>query len=201
MADVNSLTLDAASWVEPRAWVAAAQALRDRYLEEIAILIKAAKLRQVLKGIGGDGRPLEPRIRPRADGATGKPLSPHRRESRSYKWVRTSVSRARGLVTVWWSHGWGRILGYHARGEVIGTFLRNLLDFPPGVLTWLKGRARALWRSLAEPALRALAAVRGAQAPAPRTSEAAERRAFLRRHPDLREYVIPRPYRPKGARR
>ncbi len=147
MAGPNTLTLDARGWIDPREW-AASPWLHAPYLAEMARVAREAKQRQVLRGVGSDGQPLEPRIRPRADGATGKPLTPHRTESRTYKWVRASVSRAKGTVSVFWSHGWQKILTYHAEGRVIGTYKRDVIGFPPGVLAWLKGRGRRVWAEL-----------------------------------------------------
>jgi hypothetical protein len=152
VADVNACKLQVASWIPPREWAAAPDRVRDRWLDGVCDLAASAKRRQVRLGIGSDGRPL-PAVKPssRPDGATGKPLDPHFGGSRSVKWLRAVPGRKAGTVTLYWSHGFGRILGYHARGEVIGAYIRDIIAFPPSIERTLKADARALWRRMNAP--------------------------------------------------
>lgn len=76
---------------------------------------------------------------PRPDGAEGPPLNPHNRQSRSQKWLRATP--AKGHVTIWWSHGWGKILGYHAEGVVIGAFKRDVIGLTPAGEKYVYRRA------------------------------------------------------------
>ena len=72
---------------------------------------------QIRKGVGRDGKKLK-RVQPksRPDHATGEPLDPHYGESRSVKWLRSAARKTKRGISLYWSHGWGRILGYHADG-------------------------------------------------------------------------------------
>lgn len=69
------------------------------------------------------------RQKPREDGAAGPVLAPHNRTSRTHTRMRASMGKAH--VTVWWSHGWGTILGYHADGVVIGAYKRDHIGLTP----------------------------------------------------------------------
>ena len=64
---------------------------------------------------------------------------PHNRQSRSQKWLRATP--AKGHVTIWWSHGWGKILGYHAEGVVIGAFKRDVIGLTPAGEKYVYRRA------------------------------------------------------------
>jgi hypothetical protein len=149
MADRNALVLPVVDWVDPDEWAAATPLRRDRYLRAVAELAKDAKRDQVRRGIGSDGRRLA-KVKPssRPDHADGPPLSPHRARSRSLRWLRSAVGKVAGTATLFWSHGWGRILGYHARGEVLGAYIRDVIDFDPASERRLRSRARTLWKTL-----------------------------------------------------
>lgn len=149
MADANAIRLPAAEWVGP-AWEGAPDGLRRRYLEYVAGLARAAKLRELRRGVGVDGDRLR-RVKrsSRPDGATGPPLSPHRAASRAQKWIRASVGT--GHVTLWWSHGWGQILGYHRAGSA-RLPVRNVIGLTDPDMVRLRAEARRYWRSLAGPA-------------------------------------------------
>jgi hypothetical protein len=148
MADrTNSLTLDVSSWVPADEWGRADERTRHAYLDECCRLARRAKEAQVLRAQGADGAKLEKRKRPRPDGAKGPVLAPHRTESRTYKWVRCSPAKKRGAVVLWWSHSWGRVVGYHAGGKVPGAPVRDVIGFPIGVLNRLKSDARSWWRN------------------------------------------------------
>jgi hypothetical protein len=106
----------------------ATPAQRRRALDHARDTALRLKRRELRRGKGVDGRPLKP-VQPasRPDGAKGPPLSPHQAESRSQRWLRATIGAKAGTVTLWWSHGWGRILGYHARGEVRGAPVRDVI--------------------------------------------------------------------------
>src|SRR4051812_4100607 len=112
MADSNAIVLAVAI----PAGATAHQRLRALdHARGYALLLKRRELR---RGVGVSGarlKAVKPESRP--DGAKGPPLSPHQAESRSQKWLRASISHRNATVTLWWSHGWGRILNYHRDGN------------------------------------------------------------------------------------
>lgn len=116
MADENAITIPIPIPDGDPLWTSATPALRSRYYQHAADQARVLKLRRLRRGLDYRGRPMAP-VKPksRPDGATGPPLSPHQPESRTQKWIRASISQRNGTVTLWWSHGWGQILGYHQR--------------------------------------------------------------------------------------
>jgi hypothetical protein len=102
---------------------------------------------QLRRGIGRDGQQLKP-VKPssRPDGARGKPLVPHNAASRTSKWLRYSIRK--DGVTLWWSHGWATILGYHRRGEGhlpvrdVGPSDATLRRLKSGMAEWWRRRHR-----------------------------------------------------------
>lgn len=150
MADQNAIVL---TDIEPpptdRAWQQATEGVRLRYYQHAADEALSLKLKELRKGIGVDGQKLHPVLpKYRPDGATGPPLSPHRPESRSQKWLRSSIGMKAGTITLWWSHGWGEILGYHARGEVIGAYLRDVIGLTAASRNALKLEMRRWWAAV-----------------------------------------------------
>lgn len=150
MADANSFTLDAAAWVDPRQWAAAPEALRRRYLARVGELATRRKRWEQARRLDARGKALLPRLDPRADGANGPPLSPHRAESRTAKWLRSSVGLKAGSVTCWWSHGWGKVLGYHRAGirSRVGLRRRDVIGLTPAGEKKVRDEARSSWRAL-----------------------------------------------------
>jgi hypothetical protein len=149
VADGNAIVLDAASWVDPAAWAKAPEHARSRYLKRCGELAIARKRGELRRGLGVDGKPLaavKPSSRP--DHATGKPLDPHYGASRSVRLIRAHVGARGGTVTLAWSHGFGRILGYHAAGTVPGAPVRDVLGLTQASERWIKAEARAFWRNL-----------------------------------------------------
>ena len=145
MADANAITLDAAAWLPPHEWAAAPEFLRRKYLERVRDLAIFRKRDELRRGLGVDGEKLIPRKHPRADGAKGPPLIPHRVDSRTWKRVRGSIGK--GHVTIWWGAGWGKVLGYHREGA--GPLpVRDVIGFTPAGGRWLRDRARDYWRSI-----------------------------------------------------
>jgi hypothetical protein len=150
--DRNRIELTPSAWIDPAEWEAATTVTHLRYLNhvgETAVRLKRSELR---RGIGADGAPLAPvRRESRPDGATGKPLDPHYGASRSVANLRAAVGLAKGTVTLWWTGrvrglAFGAILGYHARGEVRGAPVRDVLDLTEGDLEKLQADARRFWK-------------------------------------------------------
>lgn len=150
MADQNSLRLDATSFLPEGEWAAATDARRRRYLDRAGDFAVRLKLRQVRLGIGADGRRLR-KVRPssRPDNATGKPLDPHYGQSRAVRWLRDSAGAKAGTVTLWWSHGWGEVLGYHARGEVKGAPTRDVIGWPVTYRREFERLCMRFWKTMA----------------------------------------------------
>ncbi len=128
MADANTFRLDKTP--DPKLWDRADESQRKGYwkrLGELALIRKRWELDRALDASTGQKMPA--RINPRDDGADGPVLTPHGSASRTHKWLRFTAGKAH--VTVWWSHGWGKILGYHADGLVIGTYKRDVIGLTP----------------------------------------------------------------------
>ncbi len=149
MADGNAIVLPAASWVDPREWSGAPESTRVRYLKRCGELMVARKRFEVGRSLGVDGKPLAPRKHPRPDHATGPVLAPHRAGSRTWRLMRATIGLRGGTVTLHWSHSWGRVLGYWARGEVPHAPPRDLLGFTPAGHRWVRAEARAFWWAIA----------------------------------------------------
>jgi hypothetical protein len=141
--------------IEPKgeAWDNATPADRRAYYQragELALVIKRDEIR---RGIGYDGKPLEPVLpSSRPDGAKGKPLDPHYARSRTYRLLAMRV--ATNGVTLFWHSGhgrkqklpWATILGYHADGVVIGAPMRDVVSsISPAGMRKLKARALQWW--------------------------------------------------------
>ena len=150
MPDVNTLVLNAADWVPSSQWRRASRRTKQRYLDGMSAKAQRYKLRQIEKSQGANARQLAARKRERPDKADGPVLAPHNDTSRSEKWIRTAVSVNRGTIAVFWSHGWGRILGYHREG--VGRFgavpVRNIIDYPKYMLNQLQAEARQYWKDI-----------------------------------------------------
>lgn len=115
MADKNAIVLEGLFPAEP--WGRASSRDRAAAMRFARDSAEGLLKGQVRLGIGRDGKPLKAvKAASRPDGADGKPLDPHYGESRTVRWLRSSAGLATRGVTLWWSHGWGRILGYHAEG-------------------------------------------------------------------------------------
>lgn len=200
MADINSFTVSAAAWVPADQWAAATDALRRRYLVRVGELAIVRKKKELQTGIGVDGSPLA-KVKPasRPDGGTGKPLEPHYAESRSVKWLRSSPGLSGGTVTIWWSHGWGRILGYHARGEVKGAPVRDVIGLTKSDTLDLQGAARAFWKAIVgQPKVAAKVAAKPAPKPAPKPKPTARPKPATPK-PTARPAKLPKPTAPAPA--
>ena len=116
-------------------WRSASPDLRRRFYQYAAETARALKLARLRKGEDVWGQPMVPVLsRSRRDRAAGPPLSPHRSESRTQKWLRASVGQRAKTIRLWWSHGWGRILDYHRAGVpraggAHGVVVRDVIGF------------------------------------------------------------------------
>lgn len=145
-----SIELEAATWVPRREWEMANVAMRKDYLTRVCEIAVFYKNNMSLRGIGVDGDPFVP-VKPksRPDRATGKPIDPHFKESRVVRLLRASANVRNGRVTLWWSHGWGQIMGYHAyRHGPRALPVRNAIGFDRASLLKVKNRARLYWDAL-----------------------------------------------------
>ena len=118
---------------------------RRGYWREVAVLSRDEVYRQLHKGIGANGEKLPPRRRPRRDHANGPVLSPHWSDSRfrtELRWQGTPDG-----AVLWWRSPWGRIVGYHARGEVRGAPARNVIGITVQGQERVKKKAAEWWAS------------------------------------------------------
>lgn len=113
------------------------------YWRQIALYARDEKYRELRKGIGVDGRKLPPRKHPRSDRATGVVLVPHWSDSRfitELRWEGTPTG-----AVLWWKSPWGRIVRYHALGEVRGAPVRNTVGLTSAGLDRVKRKAEKWW--------------------------------------------------------
>ena len=130
------------------AWAQASRDDREAFWDNVALLARDAKYRELTKGIGVDGKRLARRKRPRSDHATGPVLSPHWQDSR----FRTQLMWAGGHdgAVLWWKAPWGRIVGYHARGEVKGGPVRNVVGLTAESQEAIRRKALKWWAGQVE---------------------------------------------------
>lgn len=144
-----SIVLDAANWLPRREWERANIATRKEYLTRVCEIAVFYKNNMSLRGIDVDGEEFTP-IKPqfRKDHATGAPIDPHYKKSRVIRLLRASAHVRSGRVTLWWSHGWGRIMGIHAYSNGIRLPVRNAIGFDRASLLKVKNRARLFWDAM-----------------------------------------------------
>lgn len=127
---------------------------RKAYWTRVGELAIQVKRREVLRGIGADGRPLI-KVRPssRPDHAKGPALVPHYAQSRTLRLLAMRVSE-NGVTLFWHSgHGrkqklpWATILGFHADGVVIGAYVRNTIGISPAGMRKIEREAKQWWRN------------------------------------------------------
>lgn len=115
-------------------------------LAEMALFLKR---REIVRGIGPDGKKFKPRKHPRADGADGAPLSPHGMESRTAALL--AAHEAVDFVTLFWRaksrKSWAKILGYHAMGMVRGAPIRDEFGLSPKTQRQIKADMALWWRT------------------------------------------------------
>jgi len=143
MASENSFTLRI-DFDAPE-WEGITEALKRQVLVRYAELIKERKHWELDRALDAEtGEKMPARQKPRPDGASGPVLTPHNRQSRSHRYMRHSVGKAH--VTIWWSHGWGTVLGYHADGVVIGAFKRDVIGLTPAGVRKVDRQIQDYWR-------------------------------------------------------
>ncbi|HWE39525.1 MAG TPA: hypothetical protein VG406_23450 [Isosphaeraceae bacterium] len=139
-----------------------------RLVRDVALAVKD---RELAAGLDKDGRelaavrPRRPRYRSgrRLD---GPPLMPHRALSRTRRLLRGRAD-ARG-VTFSWARGWGRILGYHAAGQVRGAPDRDVIGLSRAGRALVAATALRRWAGkYGPPRTPALDLPRDLAAPAP----------------------------------
>jgi hypothetical protein len=130
------------------AWATASRDDREAYWDNVAILARDAKYAELRKGIGVDGQRLPPRKRGRHDRASGPVLIPHWSDSR----FRTQLMAAgsKDGAVLWWKAPWGRIVGYHARGEVRGAPIRNVVGLTSESAEAVRRKSLKWWAGMAD---------------------------------------------------
>lgn len=146
MTDANSVIFRPAEWLPPGDWTHADARLKGDYLAYVADLARRVKVEQLRRAMGADGERLIRRKQARKDNARGPVLSPHYTNSRTQKWLNATSNKRDETVTVFWKFGWGRILGFHARGEVRGAPVRNVIDYAPAIEREIRKLAADWWR-------------------------------------------------------
>ncbi len=139
-----SRRVDVAEWIGRREFERADPFTRRAYVDFCAGRLKEAKRRQIIQGIGADGRPM-PRVQPdsRPDGTRDRPLIPHDDASRTLRLLKLTPNANTGFVTFHWL-GWTTILGYHAAGA--GHLpVRDVYGTPGRFLRQPKAEARSWW--------------------------------------------------------
>jgi len=133
------------------AWETATDVMRAAFWEILARWVRIRKDRELARGLGVSGSRLPPLRAPRTGrlkGFTGPPLMPRREFSRSRR--NLVVTSSDDSVTGRWRSGWGRIVGYHARGLVRGAPVRDIVGLTDQGLRFAIRQARREWRELFE---------------------------------------------------
>lgn len=129
-------------------WRRASDAARRTFWRRLGEFAVAVKRDEIRRGIGVDGRPLDPVLpSSRPDGAAGKPLAPHFGGSRTSKLLAVSAT-PNGSKVYWRASGrvsWATILGYHADGVVHGAPIRDTIGLSPAGWRKVEAQARTLW--------------------------------------------------------
>lgn len=146
MASLNSIVLRVVEPKDDPRWEDAPDAIKAKFYAHMADYATSLKLTELRKGKDVHGKPLHPvQMKYRKDGATGPPLSPHQPESRTQKWLKAAVSRAKGTVTLYWPSSWGKILGYHARELRIE---RDVIGLTPADQKRFQDEAKLYWKRI-----------------------------------------------------
>ncbi len=134
----------AGSDCEPESgWARATVPQRRGYWAYLAKRAYDEKIRELNAGVGVDGSKLARRLRPRRDRADGPPLLPHWTESR----FRTELGyeATQDQAVLYWRAPWAEIVGYHARGEVPGAPVRNVVGLTDRGFERVVNAARKWW--------------------------------------------------------
>jgi hypothetical protein len=147
VADHNAIVLSAADCgapVDSLGWRTAPASQREAFLREAGRVAVELLRGQLARGLDKDGRRMPPRkVRRLPDGARGPVLSPHQAASRAQKWIRVAVGR--GHVTLYWSHGFGRIIGFQGDGLVKGAPARDVRGLSPRSMAELQAHMGRWW--------------------------------------------------------
>jgi hypothetical protein len=127
------------------AWLRAEENDKRAYWSNLAVLARDAKYLELSKGLGVNGQRLPTRKRPRHDMAAGPVLVPHWSDSRFRTQLRWKAT-VDGAV-LWWKSPWGRIVGYHARGEVRGAPVRNVVGITIDNQAKIRRKALQWWEA------------------------------------------------------
>jgi hypothetical protein len=173
--------------MEPRGrlWDQATLAERHRWWAILAEETKAVKDRSLSKGLDRAGKRII-RAKPESRepyrraglGYTGPGLMPQRELSRTRRYLRVIAypQGAPDRVVGYWLNKWGPILGYHARGEVKGAPIRDVVGLSDKDIETAIARARRRWAGEVAPATLPMPI-----APIPQTAAPAARQGFFRR--------------------
>lgn len=143
--------------VEPlgAAWMAASRDERATFWRILADVTFREKDKSLKRGqdVNGDKiRPAKVKYRiinykDRGLEWKGPGLMPQYADSRTRRLLKTMVYPPRNpdRVIGYWRMGWGRILGYHARGEVKGAPVRNVVGLSDKLFEKVVREARAEW--------------------------------------------------------
>jgi hypothetical protein len=144
---VSSRTIDVSAWVPAAEWSRTDPLRKRLWLTRIAARLRAAKVDQITRGIGADGRRLV-RVQPgsRPDGTRDHPLIPHDEMSRTLRLLRVTHNVAKGSVTIHWGY-WTTIVAYHADGAGYLP-VRDVVGTPGRFLRPVRAWALADWRSM-----------------------------------------------------
>jgi hypothetical protein len=196
MADANAIVLrDLEPPDTDLAWRKASESVRLKYYTHAADIALSLKQKEIRRGVGVDGKRLAP-VKPssRPDGATGPPLTPHTAESRTRKWLRVSIGLKSGTITLWWSHGWGQILGWHGAGLVRGAPVRDVIGLTSADLKKLHDEMRLYWLRLKRG--KPSGSPRAGRQPSQPTLPPLERK-IAAKHPEIAPYLVPSPEPPR----
>lgn len=147
---------------------------------------KRAKDRSLAKGLDRLGQRIV-RAKPESRepynraglGWTGPGLMPQRELSRTRRYLRV-IAYPQGnpdRVVGYWLNKWGPILGYHARGEVKGAPVRDVVGMSEADIAEAKARAVRRWAAEVQPSTLPMPV---APIPAPAAAPAARRGLFRR---------------------
>jgi hypothetical protein len=138
--------------VRSPAWETADEPTRRDYWRRVADFAVIAKRRELREGKDRTGKKLKPvKMQYRRDHADGPPLSPHRSVSRFQKWLRSAFTADH--ATLFWSHGWARIVTYHAvkRGPR-SLPIRDVVGLSDASRRWVASNIRLWWEHTHRPA-------------------------------------------------
>lgn len=203
--------------VEPMGveWLSATRDERAKFWGYLATEVYDSKMRSLSRGLDRFGAKIVPakpesreRYKRRGLGYTGPGLMPQRALSRTRRYLRVMVYPQRNpdRVVGHWLHKWGRILGYHARGEVRGAPVRDVVGLSDDQVvdvvrkaraTWYRAEGRAIQARLAEDAAAATRTTpppTGQRVPAvdPRGAKwTREQLLLIERYPEMEKYLRP----------